>query len=142
MGWLRPLWRSPRRRGPDLDAVLEQGFVALDLETTGLDPRADAVVAASAIPVLAAEVERIRGAGAQGWYADEETREITDAYQHLMRLGLVHQLEQIARGATPDNWINPARLSHVDGLLLRDALKTVTRLQAGIRERFMTDRLA
>lgn len=55
MGWLRPLWRSPRRQGRDLDAVLEQGFVALDLETTGLDPRADSVVAAAAIPVLGAE---------------------------------------------------------------------------------------
>jgi DNA polymerase III epsilon subunit-like protein len=51
--WLHPLWRGPRRGGPGLDALLEPGFVALDLETTGLDPRRDAVVAAAAIPVLA-----------------------------------------------------------------------------------------
>jgi len=55
MGWLRPLWRGPRRRGLDLGVLLERGFVALDLETTGLDPRADAVVAAAAIPVVAAQ---------------------------------------------------------------------------------------
>jgi DNA polymerase III epsilon subunit-like protein len=49
--WLTPLWRGPVRRGPSLDVLLEPGFVALDLETTGLDPRRDAVVAAAAVPV-------------------------------------------------------------------------------------------
>lgn len=49
--WLAPLWRGPRRRGPSLDVLLEPGFVAVDLETTGLDPRRDAVVAAAAVPV-------------------------------------------------------------------------------------------
>ena len=33
--------------------LVDPGFVALDLETTGLDPRHDAVVAAAAIPVVA-----------------------------------------------------------------------------------------
>jgi DNA polymerase-3 subunit epsilon len=51
--WLHPLWRGPRRRGPGLDVLVDPGFVALDLETTGLDPRRDAVVAAAAIPVVA-----------------------------------------------------------------------------------------
>jgi DNA polymerase-3 subunit epsilon len=52
MRWLAPFWRGPRRRGPDLEVLLEPGFVAIDLETTGLDPRVDAVVAAAAVPVL------------------------------------------------------------------------------------------
>jgi DNA polymerase-3 subunit epsilon len=38
-----------------LDALVARGFVALDLETTGLDPRRDAVVAAAAIPIVAGE---------------------------------------------------------------------------------------
>ena len=49
--WLHPLWRGPDRGGPSLDVLLEPGFVAIDLETTGLDPRRDAVVGAAAIPV-------------------------------------------------------------------------------------------
>jgi CBS domain-containing protein len=86
-------------------------------------------------------VERFRAASARGLYAPAETREITDAYQHLVRLRLVHQLEQLAAGAPPDNYVVPSRLSRADALLFRDALKTVERVQAGIRARFATDLL-
>jgi DNA polymerase III epsilon subunit family exonuclease len=55
MVWLRPLWRWPRRHGPSLDALVTGGFVAIDLETTGLDPRRDAVVAAAAIEIIAGD---------------------------------------------------------------------------------------
>jgi DNA polymerase III epsilon subunit family exonuclease len=55
MTWLRPLWRWPRRRGPSLDALVTEGFVAIDLETTGLDSRTDAVVAAAAIEIVAGD---------------------------------------------------------------------------------------
>jgi CBS domain-containing protein len=86
-------------------------------------------------------VERFRAASAHALYTAAETREITDAYQHLMRLRLVHQLEQIDAGVPLDNHVAPSRLSHADALLFRDALKTVERVQAGIRARFATDLL-
>jgi CBS domain-containing protein len=78
---------------------------------------------------------------AAGLYTQEEAREITDAYQHLMRLRLAHQLVRIEAGEAPDNRVDPSRLSHADALLLRDALKTVARVQDGLRERFLTDRM-
>jgi CBS domain-containing protein len=87
-------------------------------------------------------IDRIRTAGEQGLYRPDEVREIVDACQHLMRLRLVHQLGQLERGEPPDNYLQPDRLSRADGLLLRDALRTVGRVQAGIRERFATDALA
>lgn len=86
-------------------------------------------------------IDRIRAAAAHRLYTAEEAQEITDAYQHLLRLRLVHQLECIARGRAPDNYVDPTRLSHADQLLFRDALKTVDRVQAGLRVRFSTDRL-
>jgi DNA polymerase III epsilon subunit family exonuclease len=52
MRWLTPLWRGPRGGGADLETLVERGFVAVDLETTGLDPRVDTVVAAAAIPIV------------------------------------------------------------------------------------------
>jgi DNA polymerase III alpha subunit (gram-positive type) len=44
--WLR------RHHGPPLGALDTPGFVALDLETTGLDRRRDAIVAFAAIPFV------------------------------------------------------------------------------------------
>jgi CBS domain-containing protein len=84
-------------------------------------------------------VERIRAAAARGAIAQEQAREITDAYQLLVRIRLVHQLAQLAAGVPVDNHVNPARLSHADAVLFRDALKTVARVQANIRGRFATD---
>lgn len=87
-------------------------------------------------------VDRMRAAAARGVFSDAEARDIGDAYQHLMRLRLVHQLENLAGGEAPDNYIVPSRLSRADALLLRDAMKTISRVQAEIRERFATDFVA
>ena len=86
-------------------------------------------------------VERFRAAGTRGLYTPAEATEITDAYQHVLRLRLVHQLTQLDRGVPPDNLIEPRTLSRADGLLLRDAFRTVSVVQAGLRERFRTDLL-
>ena len=53
MRWLSPWWRRPARDGLALDALATAGFVAIDLETTGLDSRRAAVVAVAAIPYVA-----------------------------------------------------------------------------------------
>jgi CBS domain-containing protein len=86
-------------------------------------------------------VDRFRAAGARGLYTPAETTEITEAYQHVLRLRLVHQLAELDAGVAPDNLIEYRTLSRGDGLLLRDALRTVTMVQAGLRERFRTDLL-
>lgn len=84
-------------------------------------------------------VERFRAAAARGAVSETDVGEVTDALQHLMRLRLVHQLGQLRRGEPPDNYVTPDTLSHADGLLFRDALRTVRRVQAAVRERFATD---
>jgi DNA polymerase-3 subunit epsilon len=50
MRWFAPHWQRPRR-GRDL-ATLAARFVAVDLETTGLDARTDAIVSLAAIPFV------------------------------------------------------------------------------------------
>ena len=123
------------RSGPQRDTVDVKGGGGLQL------------VGAARVHALAlglAEtntVDRFRTAAARGVYDEAEGREITDAHELLQRLRLVHQLGCLERGERPDNRINPKRLSHADGLLLRDALRTVTHVQAGLRERYATDLL-
>jgi DNA polymerase III epsilon subunit family exonuclease len=54
MRWIAPFWRHARRHGAaPIDILRREGFVAIDLETTGLDPRRDAIVAAAAVPFIA-----------------------------------------------------------------------------------------
>jgi DNA polymerase-3 subunit epsilon/CBS domain-containing protein len=48
--WVR---RLGTRDATPIDALLQPGFVAIDLETTGLDARRDAIVAVAAIPFAA-----------------------------------------------------------------------------------------
>jgi CBS domain-containing protein len=84
-------------------------------------------------------LDRFRAAQDRGLYSPEDCREIVDAAQHLMRLRLVHQFAQRARGEALDNVVAPAQLTHSDRILLREALRTVARVQAGLRERFATD---
>ena len=56
MGWLTPLWRSPRRGHDEpLDVLRQRGFIATDLETTGLDPRRDGIVAVAALRFIEGE---------------------------------------------------------------------------------------
>jgi CBS domain-containing protein len=86
-------------------------------------------------------VERFRAAGARGLYTATETTDIVEAYQHVLRLRLVHQLGQLDAGSAPDNRVEYRRLSRADALLLREALRTVRRVQAGLRQRFRTDLL-
>jgi CBS domain-containing protein len=83
-------------------------------------------------------IDRFRAAGERGLYTSAETREIVDACQHLARLRLAHQLECLAADVPPDNHVDPTTLSRADALLLRDALRTVEHVQAGLRERFAT----
>jgi CBS domain-containing protein len=84
-------------------------------------------------------VDRFRAAAAAGALGALDVGEITDAFQHLTRLRLRHQLEQLEHGEVPDNLVAPDSLSHADALLFRDALQTVRKVQAAIRERFATD---
>lgn len=50
--WLAPTWRHVPGAGLTLHALVGRGFVAIDLETTGLDPDRDAMVALAAVPFI------------------------------------------------------------------------------------------
>lgn len=50
--WLAPTWRPLPGVDLTLHALVGRGFVAIDLETTGLDPHRDAMIALAAVPFV------------------------------------------------------------------------------------------
>lgn len=62
--------------------------------------------------------------------------EIVDAYEFIMQLRLIHQLHQTENKETPDNYINPARLSDLEKQTLKEAFEVIRRMQAYIKQEF------
>ncbi len=59
-----------------------------------------------------------------------------EAYELLMQLRLVHQLELVERGETPDNRIAPHRLSELERKTLKEAFGLINRTQSFLKEAF------
>ncbi len=83
-------------------------------------------------------LDRLAGAGARGLFAASEVAEISDAYEVMARLRLRHQLECLAAGGAPDNFIDPHTLGKADRLLLKEAFKTIAWVQRHLEDRFQT----
>jgi len=62
--------------------------------------------------------------------------ETVEAYEFLMQLRLVHQMQQLEDGLTPDNHINPGDLSDLEKQTLKEAFRVIRRLQSTIRQDF------
>jgi CBS domain-containing protein len=87
-------------------------------------------------------VDRLRASAAGGVHTESEIRDVIGAYQHLLRLRLVHQLDQLERGEEVDNHVRVDRLPRADALLLRDALRIVAEVQKRVRQHYGTDLLS
>jgi DNA polymerase III epsilon subunit-like protein len=58
MSWLTSWWQPRHRPDEPLETVRQRGFVAIDLETTGLDPRRDRIVSAAALTFVDRDIVR------------------------------------------------------------------------------------
>jgi CBS domain-containing protein len=87
-------------------------------------------------------VDRFRASSAGGIHTEAEVRDIIGAYQHLLRLRLIHQLGQLDRGEAVDNHVRVDGLPRADAVLLRDALRIVAEVQQRARHHYGTDLLS
>jgi CBS domain-containing protein len=119
------------------DVVLEAGGVhrgALDVKRGGMLPieslaRWAALSAGvSAKPTLA----RLDAAAAAGTLAADDAAQLRDAFEFLCALRMEHQLDQVRAGEQPTDLIEPSRLTPLTRSSLKQAFRTIARVQRGI----------
>jgi len=100
----------------------------LDLKLHGVRPFVDVAriyALAHGVPDTNT-VERLRAASATVGLPPHETAALVDAFYHIQRLRLAHQMEG---GGEAPNRIDPDRLHELDRLILKESLKQARSLQ-------------
>jgi CBS domain-containing protein len=68
------------------------------------------------------------------------TKEYADDFQHayefMMLLRIHHQYAQLSSGQTPDNFINPNRLSSLERRSIKQAFHLIAKVQDRIGEQY------
>jgi CBS domain-containing protein len=85
-------------------------------------------------------IERLEAAARVGkCFTPGEVNDIREAYETLFKFRLRHQLERIAGGQAPDNFIDPLALSRSDQRRLKEAFRAIRRLQGKVEIRYFTE---
>ncbi len=115
--------------GFDADAVLTR-----EGRQARLNVRSAAIVPIAAIARWAAAAadagegstpERLRAAADAGVLRGEQAQTLTEAFELALELRIVHQLDQIAAGQTPDDLLDAAAMSPLTRGRLRDVFRAV-----------------
>ena len=134
----RPPTGFMRFRDPPRDLVVEHSGEhrgRLDIKHGGLLP----ITAIARYASLASggdvssTVERLRLAGTAGKLDAQLATTLEEAFELFSGLRLDHQVEQIRRGAEPDNYIDPQALNPLTRRYLRDAFSAVRGVQRELR---------
>lgn len=110
----------------------------LDLKTSGLVPFVDfARLFALRHGITETNtIDRFMLLREQGHIAADLATEAVEAYEFIMQLRIVHQMQCIDQGLEPDNHVNPAELSDLEKKTLKEAFGVVRGLQSFIRDAF------
>ncbi|HMK44616.1 MAG TPA: DUF294 nucleotidyltransferase-like domain-containing protein [Dissulfurispiraceae bacterium] len=110
----------------------------LNLKVKGLAPIVDAVrlFALEKQVRETSTLDRIRVLKGQHSIVDEFGDELAQSFEFIMLLRIHHQFEQITKGNTPDNFINPNELSNLEKKTAKEAFHLITRVQDVIIERY------
>lgn len=81
-------------------------------------------------------LERLRALKGDHEIATKYAEEIDQAFEFMMLLRMLHQLDQIDEGMKPDNFINPNKLSLIEKQTLKEIFQLISRLQDLIVQRY------
>ncbi|MFH0975850.1 MAG: putative nucleotidyltransferase substrate binding domain-containing protein [Spirochaetota bacterium] len=110
----------------------------LNLKLMGLGPLINAV------RILALEqkifetntIDRINGLTKAGVLSQKDSENLLDAFNVIMLLRVRHHVNQMNEGKEPDNYIKPDDLTIIQRNMLKEAFKTIDRLQELLRVRY------
>ncbi len=80
-------------------------------------------------------VERLRAGGESGAIKPDQARVLEEAYDLFAGLRLEHQVQQLERGAEPDDHLDPRDLNPLSRRYLRDAFREVRAVQKSLAAR-------
>ena len=110
----------------------------LNLKVKGLSPLVDAVrlFALEKGVRETSTIERLNALKDVHTIAGEYAEELGHAFEFIMLLRVHHQMEQIEAGRTPDNFINPDKLSGLEKKTVKEAFHLASKMQDMIIERY------
>jgi CBS domain-containing protein len=77
-------------------------------------------------------MDRLRAAKAAGTLEGPQADALMEAFGFISALRLDHQVEQLRRGAPPDDFIAPKTLNPLARSYLREAFRVVASVQSGL----------
>jgi CBS domain-containing protein len=83
-------------------------------------------------------LERLEALGQSNSFAASDANDLHDAFSFIATVRMRHQVNQLRRGETPDNYVPPSALSDFEQRHLKDAFKIVRRMQSALEQRFQT----
>jgi CBS domain-containing protein len=123
--------------GFDAEAVLtrEGRHSRLNLRSAAIVPIAGIArwAAAAADAGEGSTPERLRAAADAGVMAADHAQTLTEAFELALELRIMHQLDQIAAGETPDDMLDAAALSALTRARLRDVFHAVSAVARELR---------
>lgn len=114
----------------------------LDLKKRGLVPFVDfARVMALKYGIQESNTpDRLRLLAENDHIPRELYKEAVEAYEFLMQLRLIHQMQMIEKDLQPDNHVRPGNLSDLEKQTLKEAFGVVRRLQGFVGQEFHIER--
>jgi CBS domain-containing protein len=125
--------------GFDADSVLD----AAGRRSDRLDIRRAAVIpivefgrwaGAAAGVVEGSTPERLRAAVDAEVLTDADARTLSDAFELAFELRVAHHMEQLVAGSTPDDELEPAKISPLTRDHLRDVFRAIAGVQRNLRQ--------
>jgi CBS domain-containing protein len=113
----------------------------LNLKLNGLTPLVDAIrtLALDQKVFDTNTLDRISSLVEKEIFTPAEGDDLKDAFNVIMLVRVRHHLNVLSQGGVPDNYINPDELSIIQRTMLKEAFRTIDKLQGLLEIRYAVE---